>query len=287
MKRLLLLIAILGSLSLQAQQNYTIQGETLSLYEEVDGKLSLLWNSILGEYRYFLKDGATITELKNTRENGEFQEEYKVILSDYVGVERMRKVNFTKPDLAKVIDYYNTTSDPTYKSKIAKVSLKMALGGFVGITNYVYNPNPENTISYQLGAEFEVMDQVKLKRHSLVFQARQIIGGSDYDFNSSQFMLNYRFKFINMPSVVAYINAKVAGYIYNSQDIEIRDNNGDLEFTLNSGGSFEAPGAFGLGVDVALGNGFLTFQYQDIVAVNFKDNGEFPIDLAVGYKFRL
>ena len=38
-----------------SQENYTINGETLELKTEVEGHLDLLWTSIDGTYRYFVK----------------------------------------------------------------------------------------------------------------------------------------------------------------------------------------------------------------------------------------
>jgi len=287
MKRLLLILVLLCSFNLSAQQTYVVNGESLQLYTEVEGELTLLWNTFDGIYRYFLKKDDQITELTNTKTADGFAQEYKTELATYVGPERAKNVKLIKPDLAAVVDYYNTSSDPNYESQITKVSLHTRLGGFAGVSNFVYNPNPDNTISYQIGAELEVMDRVKLKRHSFVFQLRHLIGGSGYDFNSSQLTLNYRFKFVNTEALAIYANVKVAGYIYNTQNIEIYESNGDLEYTLDSGGEFQAPGAFGVGADIALGKGFLTIQYQDFVAVNWDDNGEFPVDFAVGYKFNL
>ncbi len=287
MKRLLLLLALLAAPFLQAQKAYTINGETLSLFSEVEGELTLLWNSIDGNYRYFIKQGETITELKNSKVNGAYQEEYKATLATYVGPDRVKRTRFTKPDLMAVIDYYNTTSNPTYQSKLTKIDLKLRLGAFAGISNYPYFINPENGSHLQIGAEFEVMDEVKLKRHSMVFQLRQLFESSNQPLSSTQFMLNYRFKFIQTDAVDVFVNAKIAGYTYISQDIVITENNGDVVSIGGSGGEFQAPGAFGVGADIALGKGYLTLLYQDIVAINLEDNGEFPIDFAVGYKFNL
>src|SRR5690606_19092100 len=80
------LLAIFGMLfllfagTLQAQQQYTIDGQTYTLNTGVEGSLTLLWNTIDGEYRYFSKKGDAIEELKNTKQNGDYQEEYKAIL---------------------------------------------------------------------------------------------------------------------------------------------------------------------------------------------------------------
>ena len=118
-------------------------------------------------------------------------------------------------------------------------------------------------------------------------QFRQIFGGSDYDFNSSQLSLNYRFKFIKSDKFDVFINAKVADYVYIKQDISVTDASGNVVNLAASGGDFQAPFALGIGADVALGNGYLTFGLYDLVAVNLNDNGEFPLDFVAGYKFNL
>ncbi len=287
MKALLISLALLCCGVTFSQQSYTVNGETLSLYSEAKGTIELLWNSIDGSYRYFIKKDDAITELKNSRTDGKFQEEYKSTMSMYIGPERAKNLKLTKPDLIAAVDYYNAASDPSYQSRDVSVQLKARLGGFAGISNYPYFINPDNSTLFQLGAEFEVIDEVKLKRHSLVLQLRQLIGSSDYDFNSTQLMLNYRFKFINKEAFAIYINTKIAGYNYISQDIDVVENNGDIVNISGSGGEFQAPFTLGLGADIALGKGYLTLQYQDAVALNLDDNGEFPMDISIGYKFNL
>lgn len=287
MKSLFCTLVFLFSGFLMAQEVYQVQGESIPLFVEAEGSASLLWNSIDGNYRYFLKKDNTITELKNTQVNGSYQQEYKEILKSLVGAERVKNVKLTKPDLVRVIDEYNATSDATYQIKSNSVQLKTRLGGFAGMTNYPFFVNPENTLLPQLGAEFEVIDEVMLKRHSMVFQFRQIIGNSDYDFSSSQITFNYRFKFVKTETFDLYVNAKVAGYNYVSQDIDVVENDGTITNISGSGGEFQAPFALGVGADIALGKGYLTVLYQDALALNLEDNGNFPVDFALGYKFNL
>lgn len=287
MKSLLITLVLFFSGFLMAQEVYQVNGESLPLYTEVEGPVTFLWNSIDGNYRYFIKKDETITELKNTSDGRNYKEEYKEVLKTLVGPEKVKDVKLTRPDLAKLIDYYNAASDPAYQITSNSVLLKTRLGGFTGMTNYPYAVvNPENTLLLQLGAEFEIIDEVKLKRHSLVFQFRQIFGTSDYDFNSTQLNFNYRFKFVYTDAFDIFINAKVAGYNYVSQDIDIIDN--DVPTNISgSGGAFQAPFALGLGSDIALGRGYLTIQIQDLIALNLDDNGDFPVDVAVGYKWNL
>ena len=282
MQYLLIVLAIFFSQISFSQQTYSVNGENLTLYPEAEGNLTLLWNSFDGNYRYFIKKGDEIVELKNTKVDGEYQEEYKDVLRNYTGSD-ISKVKLTKADLVKAVDAYNMQNDTSYVSTTTSVQLKTRLGGFAGITNYPYFVNPDNTSLPQFGAEVEVIDDVKLKRHSMALLFRHILGNNDYDFSSTQLSLNYRFKFVKNETFDIYLNTKIADYVYISQDINVEP---DLKISA-SGGDFQAPFGIGVGADIALGNGYLTFLYQDIFALNLNDNGEFSIDLVVGYKWKL
>jgi len=290
MKRLLLLLAFACSLSLYAQTNYKVDGKNYNLATEVDGTLTLLWTTVDGEYRYFSKKGSDVVALKNTKSDGDYQEEYKQVLEGQTADQStdLKKVNLTLPSLTKFFHSYNALVDPNYAGAPPIAKLKARLGFFGGMTNYPFFANPENTLLPQLGAELEIIDDVKLKRHSLVFQFRQLFATSDYDLSSSQISLNYRFKFVKSEVVDIYVNTKIADYVYLKQDIDDPNGDGDNKDAISgSGGEFQAPFAFGLGADIPLGNGFLTVAYYDIFALNLEDNGDFTIDFALGYKFSL
>ncbi|MDC8002869.1 hypothetical protein POV27_02280 [Aureisphaera galaxeae] len=291
MKRFPLLLALFISLGLFGQQVYEIDGNGYSLNVEVEGELTLLWNIIDGEYRYFSKKGDDIQELKNTRVNKEYQEEYKTVLAEQTSNHPTltdNKVNLTLPSLRRFYIAYNRAVDPTFYMEEQKVVLKARLGGFAGMTNYPYIPNPDNTLLPQFGVDFELIDEAGLKRHSLLFQFRQIVASSDYDVNSSQFSFNYRFKFVYTDVVDIFVNTKIADYVYISPNIPDPDSNPDtVETFTKSGGEFQAPFSFGIGADIPIGKGYITLGYYDILALNLNDNGEFPMDFVVGYKFNL
>ncbi|MBL4662913.1 MAG: hypothetical protein JKY22_05015 [Flavobacteriaceae bacterium] len=290
MKRLLLLLAFACSLSLFAQTNYTIDGKDYTLTTEVDGTITLLWTTVKGEYRYFSKKDSDIIELKNTKTNGEYQEEYKQILQTQMANHSMDfdDVKLTLSSLKMFLDSYNKQADPSYEGAGPIAKLKSRLGFFGGVTNYPFFVNPDNTLLPQIGVEVEIIDDIKLKRHSLVLQFRQLFATSDFDLSSSQLSLNYHFKFVKTDAVDIYINTKIAGYVYLSQDIDDPNGDGDTKDAISGSGSeFQAPFALGLGADIPLGNGFITVTYFDIYALNFEDNGDFTVDFAVGYKLNL
>ena len=274
-----------------AQQQYTVDGKTYTLITEVDGTLTLLWNTIDGEYRYFVKKGSAITELKNSNSNGRYQEEYKESLNLLTADESMNtdKVKLTRGSLKDFVNDYNKKADPNYNSETSSILLKTRLGVFGGISNSIFTENPNNSLLPVAGVDLEVIDEVKLRRHSVVLRFKQTFQASDYKYSASQFSLNYRFKFVKQQTFDIFVNTKFVAYTYSKREDFIVINPMTNEVTLesSSGGDLSAPATFGLGADIALGNGFLTLNYNDIVGIGVDSNGEFPVDLTVGYKFNL
>jgi len=294
MKNLLsysLLVFLLFASPLISQENYTIDGEQLSLKTEVDGTITLLWNTINGTYRYFIKKGNAISELKNTRVEKKYKEEYKQVLQENTNDVSISadKVKLTTASLKSFFVEYNTLKDSNYSVEEKSIQLKLRLGAFVGGTNSVYSENPDNKFLPTLGFDFEIVDDNILKRHSLVFQFKQTFETSDYKFSSSDFSLNYRFKFIKKQKIDVYINTKFAGYSHITREERVPDeeNEGEFEIKSVSSDDFQAFANFGLGVDYALGNGYLFFVYNDIVSLTNDTNGEFPLDFTLGYKLNL
>jgi hypothetical protein len=286
-KNYLLLLLLLCTSLVLAQQDYQIEGTTYSLKTEVDGPLTLLWNTIDGEYRYFAKKGNSITELVNTRVDGEYQEEYKQVLADLTtdGVVAVTDVRLTLSDLREFVNTYNAQKDPGFVAEKTEGEVVLRLGGFAGLMNNIYFVNPDNTSLFQAGVDFEITETSKLRRHSLLVQLRQVFSNSDYDFKSTQFSLNYRFKFVQSQAVDLFVNAKVAAYTYIDRSLpDIDQSEGTI---AGSGGEFQSPLAFGLGADIPAGPGFISVAYNDIFAITLDNNGEFPVDFTVGYKVRL
>jgi len=288
MKNLLsysLLVFLFFTSNLFAQETYTVNGEQLSLKTEVDGSISLLWNIIDGDYRYFLKKENNIIELTNTKVDGDYQEEYKQVLQAQTESEDVSedKVKLTTINLSEYFNEYNKKADPNYIVEENNIKLKTRLGAFIGVTNSIYSLNPTNELLPTLGLDFEIVDNNLLKRHSLLFQFKQTFESSEYKYSVSEFSLNYRFKFIKKEKIDVFINTKFASYTHEV----IPTLNDDLELVQTTGDSFNALLNFGIGADYALGNGYLTFLYGDIVSVADDSNSEFPIDFTLGYKLNL
>ena len=275
--------------TLQAQQQYTVNSETYTLKTEVEGALTLLWNTIDGEYRYFSKKGSDIEELKNTKQNGDYQEEYKKTLQQQTSDAAIstEKVNLTLPSLRAFFVEYNKKKDPNFNEKEKSIDLQFRIGAFAGVSNSVYTENPTNELQAVAGIDFELIDVVKLKRHALVFRFKQTFESSEYKYSASQLSLNYRFKFVKTPKFDAFINTKFAALTFSSREYTVIPFGGSAIVNKESGTDFSAPITFGLGADYKLGNGYITFNYNDIVGLSVDNNGEFPIDFTLGYKFNL
>jgi hypothetical protein len=292
MKSLIPLFAlffILSAGTLQAQQQYTVEGQTYNLNTEVEGALTLLWNTIDGEYRYFSKKGNKIVELKNTKQDGDYQEEYKNTLQQQTSDAAVstEKVKLTLPSLHAFFVTYNKKKDPNFSETEKSIDLQFRLGAFAGVGNSVYTENPTNELQPIAGIDLELIDNVKLRRHSIVFRFKQTFESSEYKYSASQLSLNYRFKFVKTPKFDAFINTKFAALTFSSREYTVIPFGGSAMVNKESGSDFSAPITFGLGADYKVGNGYITFNYNDIVGLSVDNNGEFPIDFTFGYKFNL
>ncbi len=285
--------------TINAQNTYNIAGQEYTLKAEVEGALTLLWNTIDGEYRYFSKKGDEIAELKNTKVDGKYQEEYKHVLLSQTQDESLsvKKLHLTTTSLKAFFNEYNKLKDPSFESDFKPLKLKLRLGAFAGITNNVYVVNPNNESLPLFGIDFEIIDNNKLIRHALVLQFKQTLESDSFKYSASDFSFNYRFKFVKTEKIDVFINMKFASYssvsalFYDEDGNPVneegdpisegenpaKDDSTDFQFHLN----------FGLGADYALGNGYLTFTYNDIVSATQETNGEFPLEFTLGYKFNL
>ena len=285
------LFFLLSAGTLQAQQQYTVDGQTYTLNTEVEGTLTLLWNTVDGEYRYFSKKGNDIVELKNTKQGGNYKEEYKETLQQQTSDATVstEKVKLTLPSLHNFFVEYNKKKDPNFNETEKSIDLQFRLGAFVGVSNSVYTENPTNELQPIVGVDLELIDNVKLRRHSIVFRFKQTFESSEYKYSASQLSLNYRFKFIKTPKFDAFVNCKFAALTFSQREIEyVIETNPPVLVTDNKSGSdFSAPVTFGIGADYKVGNGYITFNYNDIVGLSVDNNGEFPVDFTLGYKFNL
>jgi hypothetical protein len=283
-------IILLFAGAMTAQNNYTVNDENLSLKTEVAGTLTLLWNTINGEYRYFSKKDSAIVALTNTNENGSYQNEFRQTLASQTSDAAIEtsQLKFTLPSLRKFFNKYNAAADPSFTATAAPLKPALRLGAFAGITNSHFTDNPTNATQLQVGAELELIDRAKLKRHAMLLRLANTFESSDYNYSAFQASLNYRFKFVMQPKFDVYVNSKFLSYTsFNGEFIFEEAGAPEPVVVPTSGNSFAVPVTLGLGADIALGNGFITVNFDDLVGLNATNNGEFPTNLQLGYKFEL
>lgn len=281
----LILCFLISITSLIAQETYTVQGETLQLKTEVEGNLDLLWNIIDGRYRYFVRTtDNSITELVNTKsEKRHYQEEYKTTLQELTGVSA-EKVNLTLVDLKTFIDGYNLSQDPSYESSVYNAKLQLLLGVFGGITNSPFIGNTNDTKSPQFGAELELLDANRIKRHALFMQLRHVFETDEFKYSTTELALGYRFRVVNARSFSLYGQSKFATLNFLKNTVPgANDEPVDINETV-----VDIPLTFGVGADIRLtDNSYLTINYNELFAVLVENNGNFSTNITLGYKFNL
>lgn len=287
MKKILIVILLCFSFQTNySQENYTINGKTLGLITEVDGNIDLLWNSINGEFRYFIrtKDG-TITELKNTKASKRtYLEEYKNTLSGLTNGMSTDKLKFTRNRLKKYIDTYNTSVDSSYISAMTTPRVDFRLGFSGGITNNPFVGNPENVKVPLIGTELEIYDANVLPRHSGFLQARHTFDNDDFQYSTTELSLGYRYKFIMNTSFSIYAQVKLT--TVNFTNFTYMDENA-AEISKNDT-SFDVPLIFGIGSDIKVGeNCFITIIFGELFALALNNQGNLSNDFSIGYKFNL
>lgn len=284
MKRLITLfcgLLLCLTTTLAQTDTYTINDQSYELNTDLDGPISLLWNVFSQEYRYFAKKGNSIIELTNTKKDNRYQEEYKAQLQELTSGTDMNvdKVKLTLSSLRRFFNAYNKKVDPSYQENSFLTNVEYRLGAFVGVTNNIFVDNPDNTSNAQFGVDFEIYDPVALPSHAIVIQYKQTVSSDEFDFSSSQFSINHRFKFIKTPAYQIYLNTKFATYTISRREII-----GSDFIDERTASNFQGPVIFGLGADIKLGKGFLSLNYNDAYSFIIDDNGEFPVDITIGYR---
>ncbi|APY08092.1 hypothetical protein BWZ20_07170 [Winogradskyella sp. J14-2] len=287
MKKIIILILFCLAFQINySQQTYTVNGESLELKTEIEGKLDLLWNVIEGKFRYFIKtEDGSIIELKNTKDdNNDYQEEYKSTLSSLTNGMPTDKLKLTLYSIKSYLDNYNASVDSNYTSTSTARKVQLRLGFSGGITNNPFVGNPDNTKTPMLGAELEIFEANSLPRHSGFLQARHAFESDDFPYSTTEFSLGYRYRFINKETFSIYGQVKLA--TVNFSDFTFLDES-DMEVNSYET-SFDIPFIFGVGSDIKVGNNsYITIIYGELFAAFLDNQGNFSTDIAIGYKFNL
>jgi len=290
MKKIICILCLILSVSfLQAQESYTINGETLELKTEVDGQLDLLWNIIDGKYRYFVRtEDNTITELKNTKVDRKFQEEYKTLLEELTNnTMPTKRLNLTLFSLKEFIDSYNVSADSDYETNVSRSKLQFRLGVFGGMTNSPFVNNPNNEKTPLFGAELEVLETNRISRHAVFMQLKHVVEQDDINYSTTELSLGYRFRVINKETFSLYANTKFATLNFSNATV-VTDREGVITTEELSETSFDVPFIFGIGADINVSkNSFITLAYNELFALFLDNKGNFSTDFSIGYKFKL
>lgn len=272
-----------------AQDTYIIDGDTIDLKQEVSGTMNLLWTTEENEYRYFVQKKKRMVELKNIRINGvpQYKLELDSLTADvniYTG-----DVKFALYSLKHFVNQYNRQVQDDYVYNTSTPNFRQRLGFFTGLSNNIYTPNPENILAPIIGVELEVYDPNLAPRHSTIIQLRQSFKREELRYSSTQLSLSYRFKVIRFSKVDLHVETELATAVYSQNTEDIRNVAGEIiDVKEDSGFSFKVPLNFGIGTDIQItDNNFITFGYNDFISLVLDDNGSFPLDFTLGYKYNL
>ena len=290
MKKLLLFLALTITTLSFAQTTYTVNNETLVLNTEVEGDFDLLWNTFDGKFRYFIKNKEEqLTELTNTKgSNNKYDNMYQTTLETLCNTDAS-KVKLTLYSLKNFINKSNAASDPNYTFNNSQPKLKTRLGIFGGLTNHPFITNPNNKTVPLFGAELELFQNNLIPKHAGFLNIRTTGDTDDFNYSATQIALGYRFRFINTSKFNIYAQTKFATFTASKTAYIIEDSvdPGTFYKEEKSSTSFDIPLTFGIGADFKIGNGFITFVYDNLFAALQDTADNFPLDFALGYKFNL
>ncbi len=292
MKKLLSLLCVFFSLTFaQAQESYSVKGETFQLKTEVEGTLDLLWGIIDNEYRFFIRSSNnTITELVNTKnEANDFQEEYKTTLANATSGSGMPtdKVNLTLPSLITFIETYNKSQDANFVSTHPKSKVQLRTSVFGGITNSPFVYNPENVKTPVFGAELEILKDMESPRHSGFLQVRHVLDNDEFPYSTTELSLGYRFRFVKVRAFNLFGDVKVATVNFSKGRISTSEGDVFIEKDA-SDTAFDVPFIFGVGADFRVSeSSFITLGYNQLFAAALENQGNFSTDITLGYRIIL
>ena len=289
--RQLLLIAffLLFMMPAKAQEFYTIKNETIELKQVSNGTIAL-YVSKTTEKRFFIKkeDGEFI-ELKNELDSSSSELQYLNVLKELTNDTDVstRNVKFTQASLKNFIGFYNYKKGIETDDGNRDYPVNFRFGIFGGFTNNPFQENPDNSLNPLAGWELELYGDTATPRHSGFLQGRHSFATKKFDYSTTEFSLGYRFRVINKPSYNIYVQTKFATLNFkNYQRPESIDNEIVLRDIKET--EFNIPMIFGLGTDIKVSeNSYILLIVGELFAGLEENNGNFPTDISIGYKFNL
>lgn len=289
-KLVLILFFLIFSASSLAQETFIIDGDTLQLQREVKGPLNLYYSNEALSSRFFVQKGNRLLELEETKgEDG--IPKYKLQLEELTSDSDISvyDVKFALYSLKHFVNQYNAKVQENYDYNASTDNIRKRFGLFTGISNNSYMDNPENIISPVIGVEFELHDPNLAPRHSAFLHLRQSFRREQFRNTSTQLSLNYRFKLIRLENIDFHVDLELVNLMYSRSEKEVTNDSGEItEIIEDDGFAFNAPLSFGVGSDIRItDNGYITVGYNDFFSIVLDNNGNFPLDFTIGYKYNL
>lgn len=289
-KLILVLFFLVFSATSLAQETFIIDNDTLQLQREVKGPLNLFYAKEDLRLRYFVQKENRLVEL--LEEKGEDGiSKYKLQLEELTSDTDIQvyDVKFALYSLKHFVNQYNALILKDYRYNASTDNIMMRLGLFTGISNNSYTDNPSNVIAPVLGLEFEIHDPNLAPRHSAFLHLRQSFKQDEFDYTSTQLSLNYRFKLIRLENVDFHVDLELVNLMYSREKVEVKNDTGEITAIKEDNGfAFNAPLSFGVGSDIKITeNGYITLGYNDFLSIVLDNNGNFPLDFTIGYKYNL
>ena len=284
-----ILLFLLCAPKFQAQGIFIIEGDTLQLKQEVRGNLSLFWDEIEANPRYFVQKSNRMVELKDSLVNGEIQ--YRSVLERLTRDKAFSpvEVEFNLTSIAGFVRGYNTKVQEEKLAENEESRFSARLGFYTGLTNSVYSENPNNVLAPLIGVELEMRNPGKAPKHSAVVEIEQTFKRDDYRYTATQLSINYRFRFLELGLLEIYAEASLFRLLYALDEREIIDDSGEiLAIRDDSQFKLQVPLSLGIGADLKVTeNSYITFGYNEFVSATLDSNNSFPLDFTVGYKYNL
>lgn len=275
-----LIVFFFFGLSNYAQENYRVNGEEVSLYEEEAGKLTLLTERSNESYRFFLKRERRIEEL--TREN------YIQVLKEFTADINLdlKDVNFNRRDLSHIVFKYNSGGEDGLRD-LSDIGFR--LGTWFGQSNFSSFSNDENDNLLFAGLEFEMYGKTSYSRNSIIAQLRFTSpSDDDYQLDVAELMLGYRFKVIDQDFFHLYLEAELVTFGRYKEQYSVLSAEDELEEFSQTNTALSAPLGLGAGMAFRIFSGtYLTLGYANLVKIGESTRSDFPIDYRLGIKFNL
>ena len=276
-----------------SQESYILNGENLILKYEVAGPLDLLIYENENNTRYFVQDRfGNIKELTNSKDlDGTYFNEFRDVLGEFTKDSSMsaQEVGFTLYSLKKFVRAYNSYNTKRYAYTDEKVNGQLRIGVFGGFTNHPLVPNPNNIITPFADIELEIFEKKELPRQSGFISIEQTFKSKDFDYYSTIIALGYRFRFINKSTFNIYANLQFATYTFSHGKVEVKnEETQEIIVYDQDNNAFRVPFIIGIGTDMKVSDtSYISLIYNELVSAFVSNNGNFPVNVSLGYKFNI